>query len=233
MTFNNREFEQKAVEAVGKPADAIQKSDLSVLKELYLMDDEDMSTDAEYLAWCTNLEELSVELKKDYHGYISNLKYLKWLELSVPGGSFDCMVLEHNKNLEHLGLFGNTYGEIYVENLYRLQSCKKLSELFLFEVRDLDIHGIGSIENLDNLTIEFSNDIIKNIDELTNISKLKYLDLCDVRVESLEFLRGLDENVFLVLIEIDSEKPIDMKSIQRFKNREVDEMIPIWKRLLK
>lgn len=148
-----------------------------------------------------------------------NLEYLRlgsvdWSDINDRTTISSCANLEKLANLEHLTVLELYKMKVNDNDYSAIGKIKSLTNLSINLCNISDVSWIGSLENLTNLTI-INSQLNKGIKALSNLSKLKYLNLqnntlydmslyenqvyntCEVLASMNKYKGGALENLFL------------------------------------
>lgn len=111
-----------------------------------------------------------------------------------------------------------------VINLRALQSLTRLESLGIGDYIDIDVDGVGTLTQLKEVSIAFGGRI-HHIEQVADLPHLQFLDLCATIHKNLDFLQLLSPDVELHLEFAEVEEDIDIRIIQRFKNRSCEDIV--------
>ena len=220
VRFSNRRFEIEVRRALEKPDGPVYVSELASIEKLEL-DEEDHIEDIEYIQYCTGLKELFISLSIP-HGdarFIEGLTSLETLSVDTVGdGDFDYGVFAGLRNLKSLSIGYIWFWNVTHSNFPALKNLTHLNDLLITEAEYIDIAAVCEIPELESFDLSFIGKV-DNVEAVSRIPKLKYLCMCDVKIESLDFLEKLDPSVELELISIESEKKVTREELARVLSR--------------
>lgn len=158
---------------------------------IFISDDIDFEID---LSIFTKVKELRIQCNKFRNiGSLKNLEYLNIMPLKTK-------YLEEVSILYNLTRLDITKGDI--ANLDFIKGLNKLEKLELYYLRKLSC--ISGLEKVSNSIKDLSFVSCKNIKSLVPLKKLvnlKRLELTKVRIEDLEFLKGINKLEKLLILE--------------------------------
>lgn len=181
--------------------------------------DEDIDT----LCLFKNLKSLSIEIGQTSAAFWRHFNYLEDLYLICLGNYVDFRYFENMKNLTSLVVSGGDYSGIDFQNLQALAPLKHLEELILHEFGHVDIQPLASMPQLKNLGLHYANHVY-NIDVIETMVQLESLALVDLKVESLDFLDQLPDQLRLEMSGISVHNSVDPKKWRRFSEHDVSEI---------
>ena len=223
--FYDRWFESQVRKRLNKPEGPIYISELAAIDEFDAAEEKHFE-DVKNLQYFTGLKKLDVGISI-MHGdarYLAGLTNLKELYIClVSDGDFDYGILADLQNLEFLQVDSFWFWDVTHSNLSALRSLKRLKELDITEAKYVDVEAVCDIPELEYFMLSFIHEA-KNVDAVSRIPKLKYLDMCNVSVDNLDFLNGLDPSVEIKLCQLDVKEPVNRKTIERFPKRDISEM---------
>jgi len=127
---------------------------------------------------------------------LSNLKKLEYLNLNQNRTIEDISPIYNLINLRKLILYSNP-----IRDISGLGKLTKLTELWLLDTPISNISSLSSLVNLETLYIDGVGleEKFNNIEALSNLSKLKYLDMAGRGITNIMPLENLTELVLLNL----------------------------------
>ncbi len=153
---------------------------------------------------------------------LNNISTLRVLVISHPEVDFG--ILSGLNNIEELFISNSTE----IENCDSINGFSNLKELSFDGCERLDIQGIQSIPNLENLYLACS--VVKNVDIISELATLKSLNLCACRkyilkdsyaeytyIEDIDFLKDITNLRFLDISQIEIS---DIKALKNLTNLE-------------
>lgn len=225
IRFRDHRFEFEIRRRLNKPEGPVFASDLATIEEIEFVH-EDHTDDIECLKYCTGLKKLFISISIP-HGdarFLEGLINLEELYIGLVGdGDFDYGVLAGLHNLTFLHVDAVWFWNVTHSNLSALRSLNRLTELDITEAKYVDVGPVCDIPELEYFMFSFIYES-KNVDAISRIPKLKYLNMCDVSVDNLDFLNALDPSVEINLCQLDVKEPVSRKTIERFPKRDISEM---------
>ena len=152
------------------------------------------------------------------------MKKLTNLEIAfTDSGLVDFTFFSSLNNLNYLGLFGELFSSINYCNVSALKELSHLSEIRIHEFNFLDLTDFPALPSLERFSCLFGQTLI-GIESVSKLCGLKALELCDIPVDSLNFLIPLDRSIHLDLCALSVKDKIDYDLLNSFPHREVNEM---------
>lgn len=223
ILFFTESFEASVRKALNKFECPIYDSDLAQIENIEF-EDEPIYEDLCLLQYFSNLTGLSISMPVSQVGQLSNLKKLTNLEIEfTDSGLVDFAVFSSLNNLNYLGLFGELFSEINYCNIDALKELSQLSEIRIHEFNYLDLTDFPALPSLKRFSCLFGRTLI-GIECVSKLCGLKSLELCDVSVDSLDFLMPLDRSIYIDLCALRVRDKVDYNLLNSFPYREISEM---------
>ena len=225
LLFHNSEFEREVRERLNVFDRAVTDADAQLITELDLtnfsIEDEDIDT----LMRFNNLKSLALEMRnKDslFWDHFTKLEDLLWVTWNGP---VDFSIFTNLTELTQLTVSGGDYSNIAFENLEAIIPLKKLRYLELHEFGPVDLSPLEKMKQLKSLAVRYSHEI-KNIETISTMTQLEFLELDGLGVDNLDFLDALPSNLELKMcgIEIYGTKKVDVSKWKRFLKRDICEI---------
>ena len=200
LSFYGTEFERIVREELKIPDGPILLSQALSIKSLSFSECEFLPADFETLYLFKNLEELVFEQNT---------------------GIIDFKLFTPLKKLKYLIVGGRIFSNVGFINISALKELPQLEYLSVGDFGEINLATIGEVKQLKELCIGWGNLVI-NVDAIKELKNLKSLELCDVKIKSLDFVNELSNEVALDFAGIDVEAPFDVEMLTRFKRCEYE-----------
>lgn len=198
LTFYGKGFENAVRKELQIYEGPIDLSHATNIKRLNLDGCEFLSADFETLYLFENLEDLVFE--KDI-------------------GIIDFNVFTPLKKLKNLIVGGSLFSKVAFAGIDALKELPLLEYLSVSDFGDIDLAGIGEAKQLKELCVGWGNNVT-NAEAIKELKNLTSLELYDVKIKSLDFLKELSDEISLDLGGLAIEEDFDVVSLKRFQNCE-------------
>lgn len=224
LSFHNKQFEdivRNELAIFDRPITEDDALSLSLLDlSEFVFDIEDCST----LCCFKNLDWLDINISFSNFSFLGELVLLTELYIDFYGKTFDFVHLTPLKNLELLTVSGGDWSDFRFVNLEALSWLPKLTSLTVHEFGAIDLFGLKKLPQLTCFYCAYGNQV-KNIDSISHLVNLEALTLIDVTVDTLSFLDLFKDDIILGLFNIQVLEYFDIKSLNRFKEIEFEDII--------
>ena len=146
------------------------------------------------------------------------------LKIEFGGSSFDFKCLSDLKILESLTVSGGDWSSMKLTNLESIAYINSLKDLVLHEFGYVDLRPLKKMQQLKNFYCGYA-DKVDNYDSIGSLVNLEELTLIDLQMDNIEFLKSLPNKMNLSLCGMDFTKEIDVSVFERFKRKEICEII--------
>lgn len=198
LSFSNGEFEKIIREELKIFNGPISVSDALTIKSLNFSEYEFSSGDFETLYLFENLEELVFE---------------------KSNGFIDFNIFTPLKKLKYLIVGGTLFSNVGFKNIGALKSLDTLEYLSIGDFGDIDLAEICEIKQLKDVCIGWGNSVI-NIEAINELINLRSLQLYDIHIKSMSFLKEISCEVSLELGGLTIEENFEIGLLKRFKKCE-------------
>lgn len=174
---------------------------------LNLTRDINEEVDLEPLKFLKNLKELHLLCPKlTNKKFISKLESLRSIALNSPSlNQEDLRLLIECKQLKTIHICNMSISSLNV-----LSTLPKLSELILYKISGLSPLELSALSNITSLELKDCD--IADLNDLSKMKKLKKLSFSKMKLDNLEFLKGLSLSKFESEFEASNEEGLNYLS---------------------
>lgn len=204
LVFKNTNFLHLVKDSLHLNRYDIYPSDVLKLEELYIKD---------INFWPADLDTLY------------QFKNLKHLCFRQERGIIDLKTFTPLKSLVFLEVGGDYYSHsTTIINIGALKELPNLKKLRIEDFGEVDLFEIGNLSNLTFLDVGWGKEA-HNAEKIGLLKNLNDLYLTEMDINTLNFLDSLDKTTYVDLSYLKIKKPFDIKLLQRFENRDYDDLM--------
>lgn len=216
LKFYNKEFEMVVRHELLLYDREITEDDVLKVLDLDCSEFTFNMDDCETISFFKNLDWLSINVNFEDLSFLRNFKYLEELSIEFYRDTFDATHLLPLSNLRTLFVSGGVISNFKFKNTYAFTKLPNLISLSLHEFGEIDLLFLKDMPCLESFACLYANKA-NNVETVSLVSTLKYLDLCDIKLECLSFLDGLKDELKLYLTAVVVEKEYDVEKLKRFR----------------
>lgn len=223
LQFYNKEFENAIRHELliyDRPItdeDALLANDLDCSE--FTFDIEDCDT----LCAFKNLDWLHITIGFENLTFLQELTNLEELYIEFYRDRFDCSYLTPLKNLRSLLVSGGDWSEFEFHNFEALAQLPYLEDLTLHEFGSVDLAALQQMSYLKGFFCGYA-DKVYNIEAISYLVNLVSLDLIDVTIPNLDFMRTLPDKMLLALNGVNILENVDFTELHRFREYDLSDI---------
>ena len=179
--------------------------------------------DCETLCAFKNLDWLSINVCFEDFSFLKELSKLEELSMEFYQDNFDFSYLTPLKKLRTLFVSGGDYSDFEFHNFEELTKLPHLEDISLHEFGTVNLAALRQMPYLKGFFCGWG-DKVYNIEAISYLVNLEDLTLIDVTLPNIDFLRTLPSAMALELCGVNILENVDFKELDRFKERELDEI---------
>ena len=180
--------------------------------------------DCETLCAFKNLDWLSINVSFEDLSFFKSLPNLEELTMDFYQSFFDCSYLSSLQHLRSLAVSGGDLSGFEFLNFNALSQLYELEDLSLHEFGSVDLSALKDMTQLTGFFCGYA-DKVANIDAISYLTKLEGLTLIDIKIDNLDFLDTLSNDLILNLCGVEVAGNVDMNKLTRFRECSLDESI--------
>ena len=227
LSFHNKRFEQAVRESLNRPSGPIFDTDAPSVKTL----DCNFSFDVEDVPVLRSFRNLaSLYIETDYSNCDAirdaffDMTNMEVIDVCWKSGDLDFHMFQNMRQLTHFFITG---GDISCMDLLHpevLVEMKQLHTVSLHEFGSVDLAFLESMPQLRSFFCGYA-DHVDHPDAISSLIHLEDLTLVDIKLKDLRFLDTLPDSLELELLACEFPQMIDLKSLDRFRHVDLNEII--------
>lgn len=225
LVFHHPEFEEEVRQQLQIFDRPIDPSDAAKVTQLDLSNFDFLAEDEPLLENFCHVKILCINTGSEDHSFLQWLPMLETLDMVCWNrrNAVDFRVFRHLKNLAWLFVSGGSSSDIDFLNLGALTDLHSLRNLRLHEFGTVDLKPLEQLPWLTDLFCGYANEV-RNVESIGTLKNLKELELVDIKVENLEFLDALPDDLSLELCGVDVRTGFAPDQLRHFAEYDVCEM---------